>query len=549
VSSSQTASNYALEPATRESLPVLAVLRRRAWIVLVVALLAGAAAAAFAYANRNDYASTAKLLFRQTNSQEVQALGLLPGSPDADNLSNNNVEVVDSRRVADATSEELRSLGRDLSPEDVDEKITVSTKKDTDIVNIAATDTSARRAAQLATIYARMAAEIANGDQKVLARRILRNMVAQLDELPSHQRFIGAGARIRNTIERLRPIAEVGPGSPIMIQSGFVPTTKIGNPTRTIVLGVLFGVVLGIGLALLREQADRRLHRPEEVSAAFDAPVLTTVPRSRALKRNVPFKNLPTEVAEAFRMLQMNLRFARKKPVRSLIVTSSRSGEGKTTVAWNLASAAVTGGVSVVLVEADMRRPTLAERYELEPEPGLSEALQGEITITEAMQPVVPLELANRNGNQRYLQVLVAGGRPPDPWALMQSDAMGRLLDVLKQHHDLVVVDTPPIPHVADAISLLRHVDGVLVAASVNSTRGPEARRLRDQLASLDAHVLGVVANGGTPVSGYGYAPAPPDGGAQAAEGNGARPAGTPAEPQSPTGGEPQSPSGGEKRD
>ena len=83
---------------------------------------------------------------------------------------------------------------------------------------------------------------------------------------------------------------------------------------------------------------------------------------------------------------------------------------------------------------------------------------------------------------------------------------MGRLLDVLKQHHDLVVVDTPPIPHVADAISLLRHVDGVIVAASVNSTKGPDARRLRDQLQGLDARVLGVVANGGTAIRGYGYA-------------------------------------------
>ena len=272
---------------------------------------------------------------------------------------------------------------------------------------------------------------------------------------------------------------------------------------------MLFGVVLGVGLALLREQADRRLHRPEEVAAAFEAPVLSTVPRSRALKRNMRFGNLPPEVAEAFRMLQVNLRYGSSEPVRSLIVTSARSGEGKSTIAWNLASAAVTSGLSVALVEADLRRPSLAERYDLEPEPGLTEALQGEITIAEAMQPVLPLEhIEALNGHQRRLQVLVAGAASTDPWALIQSDAMVRLLEVLKSHHDLVVVDTPPIPHVADAISLLRHVDGVIVAASVNSTRGPDAWRLRDQLQGLDARVLGVVANGGTTVSGYGYAPA-----------------------------------------
>ena len=92
----------------------------------------------------------------------------------------------------------------------------------------------------------------------------------------------------------------------------------------------------------------------------------------------------------------------------------------------------------------------------------------------------------------------------------MQSSVMARVLDVLRKDHDLVVVDTPPIPHVADAISLLRHVDGVLVTASVNSTRGPDASRLRDQLQALDARVLGVVANGGSALSGYALRPTRP---------------------------------------
>ena len=251
-------------------------------------------------------------------------------------------------------------------------------------------------------------------------------------------------------------------------------------------------------------QADRKLRRTEQVTAAFDAPVLTTVPRSRALKRHKPFADLPPQVAEAFRMLQMNLRFARSEPVRSVLVTSARTGEGKTTVSWNLAAAAASGGLSVALVEADLRRPSMAQRYDLETAPGLAEALQGEVSISAALQTILPIpSSANPAGHPRPLHVIVAGSPAPNPWALMQSSVMARVLEVLRKDHDLVVIDTPPLPHVSDAISLLRHVDGVLVTASVNSTRGPEATRLRDQLQGLDANVLGVVANGGSAMSGY----------------------------------------------
>ena len=300
---------------------------------------------------------------------------------------------------------------------------------------------------------------------------------------------------------------DVGTGSPKIIQPGYAPTKESSNPLQTALLGVLFGLVLGVALALLREQADRRLHRAEDVSGAFDAPVVTTVPRHRSLKKHVPFADLPPDVAEAFRMLHVNLRFGRSDPVRTVLVTSSRPREGKTTVAWNLASAAASSGLPVALVEADMRRPTLAERYGLAPEPGLAEVVQREIPVTEALQPVSPLPGdASSNGRSGgRLEVIVAGRLPHDPWALTQSAAMDGVLDQLKQSHELVVLDTPPIPHVADAISLLGSVDGVLITALLNNTRGPDAERLRDQLSGLGAPVIGIVANGGSAADGYAY--------------------------------------------
>jgi capsular exopolysaccharide synthesis family protein len=502
--STENSTTYGIEPATREHVSLLGVLRRRAWIIVLVTLLAGGAAAAFAFATRNTYDSTAKLLFRQTLGAELNAVGLLPPTTDADNLALDNVEVVNSRRVADATATRLRALGEDVNGKDVADDVTVQLAKNTDVVDVTAKDTDREDAARLATIYAEEAAKIANSDEQAQAIRVLDNLEQQYNELPLAQQDLPRGRKLQEHIQRIRTVADVGVGSPRVIQEGVVPTSRAGNPIETILLGVLFGALLGGGLALVREQSDRKLRRTEQVTAAFDAPVLTTVPRSRALKRHKPFADLPPQIAEAFRMLQMNLRFARDEPVRSVLVTSARTGEGKTTIAWNLAAAAASGGLSVALVEADLRRPSLADRYDLEQAPGLAEALQGEVSISAAMQTILPIQgSANPVGHPRSLHVIVAGSAAPNPWALMQSSVMVRVLDVLRKDHDIVIIDTPPLPHVADAISLLRHVDGVLVTASVNSTRGPEASRLRDQLQGLDANVLGVVANGGSAMSGY----------------------------------------------
>lgn len=501
---------YGTDATQRTSKTLLSVLRRRWLIVVLTALLAGGAAAAFALLTRDSYESTAKLLFNQTIGPEFTALGLPPTAPDADNLAQNNVATVDSRRVADATAAEVRAQGMDISAAEVEEDVTVSAAKDTDVVDVLATAEDPEDAALLANTYAETAADLIERDNEEIARQALAVVRGQLEDLSASEQRGPVGRNRREDAARLEALIGVGTG-PRIIQEGFVPDEKAGSPVQTIVLGVLFGLLLGVGLALLREQSDRKLHHAEEVADAFSAPVLTTVPRNRKLKKHVPFAELPANVSEAFRMLQMNLRFTPGAPVRSVLVTSSRNGEGKTTVAWNLACAAASAGLSVTYVEADLRRPVIAKRYGLDPHPGLSEVLEGAVDVSEVLQRVPTLAgEPGSNGHLRPLNALVAGEPPADPWALMQSPRMVRLLAQVSA--DLVVIDTPPIPQVADAISLLGRVDGVLVCASVNSTRGPEAGQLRDRLDALDANVLGVVANGGSTTTGYAYGPAPTGG-------------------------------------
>jgi Mrp family chromosome partitioning ATPase/capsular polysaccharide biosynthesis protein len=498
---------YDLEPGTRERPSLLSVLRRRFLIILVVPLLAGGAAAALVFTGDDTYESTAKLLFRQTIPAELNSVGLLPSATDPDNLANSNVAVVGSRRVADATAADLRRQGIDVSTDDVINDVSVSTTKDSDVVDVVASASSAQGAATLAQTYAQNAVDISQRQQRRRAERALRVAEQQLNSLDPEEARLSQ-PRLIDYVTRLRVLVDGGVGSPELIQAGFVPTERSGTPVRTIGLAVLFGFVLGIGLALLREQADRRLHRAEDVSAAYDARVLTTVPRHRALKRRQAFEDLPQDVAEAFRMLFVNLRYVPGRRPRTVLVTSSHSKEGKTTIAWHLASAAAAGGLNVVVVEADMRRPQMAKRYGLETGPGLAEVLGGTASVNDALQIVggSPADQPDDRHPQR-LQALVAGTPSVDSWVLMQSGVMDRTLRALMQRHDLVVLDTPPIPYVADAVSLLPSVDGVLVVASMSSTKGPEAARLRDQLATFEAPVLGVVANRGSAVAGYSYAP------------------------------------------
>ena len=488
---------------------LFAILRRRWLIVVLVPVLCGVVAAVFALVNERDYQSEAKLLFPQTISTELNSVDLDPTAPDATNLANSNAEVVGSRDVAAATSAQLTSEGTDLSPEDVDDAVTVSTPEDSNIVTVVARRSSAEDAQQLASVYSAEAVELVRGREERRVLNALRSARQSLRDLPRRQVELTAPT-LQQYITRLRVLLDGGIDSPQVVQAGFLPTSRAGNPLRTILLGVLFGIVLGVGLALLRDQADRRLRREEDVSAAFDARVLTTVPRHRKLKQNVPFEQLPPKITEAFRMLVANLRFSPGVRPRTVLITSSRSREGKSTVAWYLAAAAARSGLQVALVEADMRRPSIAERHGLKPVPGLAEALGGKAWVSSSLQSAGWSDAGGAAAEDTNgPSVLVAGQPTADSSVLMQSAVMDRVLESLSEANDLVIIDTPPIPFVSDAVSLLRRVDGVIVVASVNSTKGPEATRLRDQLSTFRARILGVVANGGSAVGGYAYTPRP----------------------------------------
>jgi capsular exopolysaccharide synthesis family protein len=235
----------------------------------------------------------------------------------------------------------------------------------------------------------------------------------------------------------------------------------------------------------------------------YGIPLLGVVPESssfsRTSRRAGAGATLPSRELEAFHLIRAHLRyFGIDRALRTLLIASASSGDGKTTVARHLASAAAQMGSRVLLVEADLRRPTLAAQLGLEIGPGLADVLIGAVSLSDAVQTEEIDSLTESDvAGRRPLTVLVAGATtPPNPGELLESHAMERLLAHAANAYDLVVVDTAPLTAVSDTFPLLRKVDGVILVGRLSHARRDVAQRLRQTLEAGGSSLLGVVANG-----------------------------------------------------
>ncbi|WP_052091659.1 polysaccharide biosynthesis tyrosine autokinase [Modestobacter caceresii] len=263
----------------------------------------------------------------------------------------------------------------------------------------------------------------------------------------------------------------------------------------TLVAGLLVGLLLGIGCAFARETLDNRVRDVAALARVTPLPVLGLIGRRRAGDgRPVVVEAAPLDPqAEFYRQLRTNLGFlevsAEREPgdrrLSVIAVTSSVPGEGKSTVTANLAAALAEGGARVLLVDADLRRPTQAAMLGLEGAAGLTTVLRGGAELADVVQ----------DWGSSGLQVLASGACPPNPGELLSSPAMGRFLTQQRAAWDFVVIDTPPLLPVADAAILSRLVDGTLVVANARLVRRHQLAEALTGLAQVGAHQLGIVLN------------------------------------------------------
>lgn len=267
-----------------------------------------------------------------------------------------------------------------------------------------------------------------------------------------------------------------------------VPTTSTTPGFKlTLPLGLLAGLAGGIGLALLFENLDTTLYSREEIELTANLSTLGQIPwASRAQKKEM-FMNGNSPQGEAFRRLRTNLlAHHRENPLKTLLVTSAEPGEGKSTVVVNLAYSIVQSGRTVIVVDCDLRRPTIDKKMGLGNDVGLSTVLQDKTSLVEAIQP----------GPVSDIHVLTSGPIPANPVELLASPQMNTLLSQLKQKFDIVLLDTPALVAVVDAAVIAPDVDGIVLVVNNAKAKKEALLAARKQLDNVRAtQPLGIVVN------------------------------------------------------
>lgn len=494
-------------------------------------LLTAGAALAISLIQTNQYTAVASLLFRDPGFAQELFHTPVVNNTDPDREAATNVRLVSLQAVADQTAQHLAGH---LDGTEVANKVAIESDPQSNIVNIAATDPNPAVARRIANEYTARYVDFRRLADRAKVRQAVDLVRKDYQGLTLAEQQGSRGTALANEISRLEALQAVQTGNAEQVQHADLPTSPSSPKTlRNVLLGAIVGLVLGLALAFVAERFDRKLRDPREFEENFGMPVLASIAESKALRQSEGgIRELIESNPAALQMLRTRMRYFNvDREIRSVLVTSSSPGDGKTTIAWNLAASAAGAGVNAILVEADFHRSSLAKRVRAEPIPGLSELLSGQSSLERTIQSIPIEDRTNGAGATVALDVIVAGSHPPNAVSLLESTEMARLLEKLRADYELMVLDTPPVSLVPDAIPLMKNADGVIIIGRVNQTRRDDAVALAEQMRALNAPILGVVANRVSPrgryAGYYGYYdgyPGARDGGQTGAEASRVKP-------------------------
>ncbi len=425
------------EQGSFELKQLLGVLRRRTLLILLCLIFAAGAAYGSSKHQTKKYTATASLVFNDNQlSQQVAGLQVV-GSGSQVPQQQTNLKLVQLGNMAEKTA---TRLGQGLKKEKIKEALSISAQGESNIVNVSATAVSPTLAAAIANTYTSQFVEEQQSSNHTYYSSALALVNKQLGALTSQQKLSPAGVALENRAQSLGVLSELRNGNVEVAQAATVPTSPSSPQTsRNTVLGALFGLLLGVGLAFLLERLDRRIREPNDLEKLYGLPLLGVVPESKTFSRTTNgggkgASALSSGEAEAFHLIRAHMRYFNvDRELRTLMVVSAGPGDGKTTIARHLAVAAAKMGSRVLILEADLRRPTLAQQLGITAGRGVSDVLIGAVSLTEATRTLDLDSSSSDSSKAHVLDVLVAGAAlPPNPGELIESHAMEVLLDQAK---------------------------------------------------------------------------------------------------------------------
>jgi succinoglycan biosynthesis transport protein ExoP len=416
---------------------VLQIVWKRLWLITLGTLVMTSVGFGIAATRPPVYrASISLLVTRGLTGNDAGAIST------SEYLASTYQELLTKRPVIEAAAQPLG-----LDPSEVEEQIQVQLVPDTTLIELT----------------------VENNDP-YLAMEIANRTVAAFMESSRES----GGIRVRDLV---------------VVEPAIVPTEPVGPPAFVyIFLGVFVGSVFSLGLAFFLEYLNESFETSADIKQALDLPTLSTIPRLGRRERSsklVMLTHPRSPASEAYRALRTNIRFASVgQPLSTLLVTSAQPGEGKTTVTANLGTALAQSGHQVVLIDADLRFPTLHRLFDLPNDIGLTDLLVGDIQNVE--ECIAQTEIDN-------LRLIVSGPIPPDPSELLESKQMRAFLEKAKKSAELIILDAPPALMATDAAVIASRVDGVILAIEAKRTSHEQARRAYEILQSVGARTLGVV--------------------------------------------------------
>ena len=463
------------------------IVRRRKWIVLQALIAVPLMALALSVRQDKQYTATATLLFRDTPAALSESTVIDPTREAA-----TNSQLVALPVVAAQAAEELND---GITTDEFLESIEVTPSENADTATVSATTDSATRSAQIANAYGNAYITFRREADRAQVQSAIDLAEESYGALTPAEREGSEGSELKNRLDQLKIDQALQTGGAELVQSAEPPSEPSSpDTTRNVLFGIVLGALLGFGLAALLERIDRRVRSVEEMEELYELPLIGRIPRSRALAGESD-EGIGGHTPEggAFRILRANLRyFGVDEDLHTILIVSPEQGDGKSTVARGLAMTMAEMGDDVVLIEADLRKGSEYRRITGEPAAGLSDVLSG----TPLEQVLIGAQVPSPNQEEmRSLTVLPSGTVPPNPSELLESERMADVLAALRDSFDVVILDSPALGAVSDALALVPSSSEIVVVGGLGKTNRDAALEMRKQFSLLDKQPIGVIVN------------------------------------------------------